>query len=52
MFACYLKQNGGHFILDTICAKKLDVFLFVADNVYGDNISGEDGLPQLEAACR
>lgn len=49
-FGSCLQQEEDQSIWNTIAATSPDAFLFIGDNVYGDNYSGEPGLPELEDA--
>ncbi|WP_306252682.1 alkaline phosphatase D family protein [Parvularcula sp. IMCC14364] len=49
-FGSCLKQEDDQSIWNSVARSEPDVFLFIGDNVYGDNYSGEPGLPELHEA--
>ncbi|MCI5043053.1 MAG: alkaline phosphatase family protein [Aquisalinus sp.] len=49
-FGSCLKQEDDQSMWNTVARSEPDVFLFIGDNVYGDNYSGEPGLPELHDA--
>ncbi len=49
-FGSCMKQEDDQSIWHRVAATDPDVFLFIGDNVYGDNYSGTPGLPELNSA--
>ena len=49
-FGSCLKQEDDQLIWNTVAASDPDLFLFIGDNVYGDNYSDAYGLPELKEA--